>query len=166
MRRGVTLLELLVVLVIVGLLAGMVVPGAASLADRLAVEHEAARLLVAYRSAWLTARVQHRLALLRVTSDSLAIWTVSSAGAPDTVLAWLAPGPGFAGVSILGRRTPRCLPHTARQWALPIPAMSWGVAAPAVRWWCRGWEGCGYYPRTQRRRAPRYPGPSSESEIA
>ena len=94
MRRGSSLLEILVVLVIVGLLAGMVVPGASSLADRLAVEHEAARLLVAYRSAWLTARVQHRLALLRVTSDSLAIWTVSSAGAPDTVLAWLAPGPG------------------------------------------------------------------------
>ena len=102
MRRGVTLLELLVVLVVIGLLAGMVVPGAATLADRLAVEHEAARLLVAYRSAWLTARVQHRLALLRVTADSLAIWTVSSAGAPDTVLAWLAPGPGLAGVSIQG----------------------------------------------------------------
>ena len=104
MRRGVTLVELLVVLV--GLLAGMVVPGAASLADRLAVEHEASRLLVAYRSAWLTARVQHRLALLRVTADSLAIWTVSSAGAPDTVLAWLAPGPSGAGVSLGGA------PHT------------------------------------------------------
>jgi prepilin-type N-terminal cleavage/methylation domain-containing protein len=98
MRRGVTLLELLVVLAVVGLLAGMVVPGAASLADRLAVEHQASRLLVAYRSAWLTARVQHRLALLRITTDSLAIWTVSSAGAPDTALAWLAPGPGLAGV--------------------------------------------------------------------
>ncbi len=106
MRRGVTLLELLVVLVIVGIIAGMVVPGAASLADRLAVEHEAARLLVAYRSAWLTARVQHRLALLLVTSDSLAIRTVSGAGAPDTLLAWLAPGPGVAGVSIQGA------PHT------------------------------------------------------
>jgi prepilin-type N-terminal cleavage/methylation domain-containing protein len=106
MRRGVTLVELLVALVIVGLLAGIVVPGAGSLADRLAVEHEAGRLLVAYRSAWLTARVQHRLALLRVTTDSLAIWTVSGAGAPDTILAWLAPGPGLAGVSIQGA------PHT------------------------------------------------------
>ena len=106
MRRGVTLLELLVVLVIVGLLAGMVVPGAASLADRMAVEHEAARLLVAYRSAWLTARVQHRLAVLRITSDSLAIRTVSGAGAPDTLLSWLAPGPAHAGVTVSGA------PHT------------------------------------------------------
>ena len=106
MRRGATLLELLIVLVVAGLLAGMVVPGAASLSDRLAVEHESARLLGAYRTAWLTARVQHRLALLRVTSDSLAIRTVSSAGVPDTVLAWLAPGPGLAGVSLAGA------PHT------------------------------------------------------
>lgn len=100
MRRGVTLLEMLVVLVIVGLMAGMVVPSASSLADRLTVEHEAARLLVAFRSAWLTARVQHRLALLRVTGDSLAIRTVAAAGAPDTVLAWLAPGPALAGVAL------------------------------------------------------------------
>lgn len=106
MRRGVTLLELLVVLVIIGIIVGMVVPSSASLADRMAVEHEAGRLLVAYRSAWLTARAQHRLALLSVTSDSLAIRTVSGAGAPDTVLAWLAPGPGLAGVSIQGA------PHT------------------------------------------------------
>ena len=106
MRRGVTLLELLVVLAIAGVLAGIVASSAGSQADRLAVEHEAGRLLVAYRSAWLTARVQHRLALLRVTIDTLAVWTVASAGAPDTVLAWLAPGPGPAGVSITGA------PHT------------------------------------------------------
>ena len=100
MRSGVTLVELLVVLVIVGLLAGVLVPGAGAHADRLAVEHEAARLLTAYRAAWLTARVRQRLALLRVTADSLAIRTVSGAGAADTVLAWLAPGPAAAGVSL------------------------------------------------------------------
>lgn len=106
MTRGFTLLELLVVLAIAGLLAGLVVPGAVSLADRLAVEHEAARLVAGYRSAWRTAGALHRLALFRVTADSLAIRTVSSAGAPDTVLHSLLPGPSVAGVSVSGA------PHT------------------------------------------------------
>ncbi|HEV8355295.1 MAG TPA: prepilin-type N-terminal cleavage/methylation domain-containing protein [Gemmatimonadales bacterium] len=100
MRRGLTLVELAVTLVIIGLLAGVLVPGAGAHADRLAVEHEAARLLTAYRAAWLTATVRQRLALLRVTPDSLAIHTVSGAGAADTALAWLAPGPLAAGVSL------------------------------------------------------------------
>jgi prepilin-type N-terminal cleavage/methylation domain-containing protein len=100
MRRGITLLELLLVLVLIGLLAGMVIPGSASLADRLAVEHQAARLLVAYRSAWVTARMQQRLALLSISADTLAIRTVPSAGSPDTLLAWLAPGPSVAGVAL------------------------------------------------------------------
>jgi len=96
-----------VVLAIVGVLAGLIVPSAASLADRLAVEHEAGRLLVAYRTAWLTARTQQRLAILRITSDSLAIRTVSSAGAADTVLTWLETGPVAAGVRLTS------LSHTA-----------------------------------------------------
>ncbi len=100
MRRGVTLLELVLVLVIVGVLAGVVVPGAGAQADRLAVEHQAARFLTAYRAAWLTARVQQRLAILRVTEDSLAIRTVSGAGAADTLLTWLEPGPAAAGAAL------------------------------------------------------------------
>ena len=78
------MLELVVVLTIVGVLAGVVVPEASYFADRVAVEHQAARILSAYRSAWLTARMQQRLALLRVTADTLAIRTVLSAGAAET----------------------------------------------------------------------------------
>ena len=100
MPRGATLLELLVVLAIVGILAGVVIPSSASLADRLAVEHQAARLVAAYRSAWVAARMQQRLALLRISADTLAIRTVLSADDPDTLLAWSAPGPSVAGVAL------------------------------------------------------------------
>ena len=100
MRRGVTVFELLAVLAIIGVVAGVAVPGASALADRLAVEHEAGRIMMAYRSAWLAARRAHRLALLRITPDSLAIRTVSSAGAPDTSVYLVTPGPGLAGVTL------------------------------------------------------------------
>lgn len=100
MRRGVTLLELVAVLTIMGVVAGLAIPAVSQVADRLAVEHQAARLLAVYRQAWLTARTQHRLVLLRITSDSLAIRTVTSAGSPDTALVWVTPGPSSAGVAL------------------------------------------------------------------
>jgi len=106
MRRGVTVLELLVVLALIGLLAGMVMPKTALLMDRITVEHEAGRLLVAHRTAWLYARTHHRLALLRITPDSLAVRTVPSAGALDTTLVWLVGGPARTGVQLTtGPRT-------------------------------------------------------------
>lgn len=100
MQRGATVLELVAVLAIIGVLAGVVAPGASLLADRVTVEHEAARILSAYRSAWLTARMQHRLVLLRITADTLAIRTVLTAGAADTTLTWVTPGPSVAGVAL------------------------------------------------------------------
>ena len=106
MRRGVSLVELLFVLAVVGILAGVVVPGSAHLADRLIVEQEVARLLSAHRSAWHAAAGRHRIAMLRITPDTLAIRTVRSAGDPDTVLAWIGPGPRAAGVTLASA------PHT------------------------------------------------------
>ena len=100
MRRGVSLLELVMTLALIGAMVTLAVPGAAYLADRLAVEHEVARLLTAHRSAWLAASSRRHLAILRVTQDSLAIRTVRSAGAADTVLVWVGPGPGAAGVAL------------------------------------------------------------------
>ena len=100
MQRGATVFELLAALAIIGVIAGVVVPGASALADRLAVEHEAARIMMAYRSAWLAARREQRLSLLRITADSLAIRTVSSAGETDTALYSIAPGPSLAGVAL------------------------------------------------------------------
>ena len=98
MERGYTFAEVLVALGVVGVLAGVAAPSAALLADRLAVEHQAGRFLSAYRSAWLSARYGQRIALLRITQDSLAIRTVRSAGAADTTLEWVATGPAAAGV--------------------------------------------------------------------
>lgn len=101
MRRGYTLVELLVALAVIALLAAIVVPGSARQADRTAVEHQATRILLAYRMAWSAARAQQRLALLRITADSLAIRTVRTAGDADTLLASLSPGPAVAGVALL-----------------------------------------------------------------
>ena len=105
MTRGVALLELLMVLAIIGLIAGMVIPGSAALADRVAVEHQVARVVTAYRSAWVAARMRQQLAILRVSADTLAIHTVPYAGHPDTSLAWLATGPRLAGVALAGAHT-------------------------------------------------------------
>ncbi len=106
MSRGYTLFEMLVVVAIIGVVAGIVVPPTSLLTDRLVVEHQAARILSAYRSAWLTARINHRLALLRISQDTLAIRTTPSAGAADTTLVWLAAGPASAGVALTSA------PHT------------------------------------------------------
>ncbi|HLG06839.1 MAG TPA: prepilin-type N-terminal cleavage/methylation domain-containing protein [Gemmatimonadales bacterium] len=100
MRHGFTLVELLVVLAVVGLMAAIVVPGSARQADRIAVEHQALRILLAYRAAWLAAQSQQRLALLRIAPDSIAIRTVRSTGDPDTALVSLEPGPAMAGVTL------------------------------------------------------------------
>lgn len=98
MKRGYTFVEVVVALAVMSALAGVAAPAAAVLADRLAVELQAARFLSAYRSAWLSARRGERIALLRITADTLAIRTVPSAGASDTTLEWVATGPAAAGV--------------------------------------------------------------------
>ncbi len=100
MRRGFTLVEMMVVLAVLAVLAAIVVPGSAREADRIAVEHQAVRILLAYRTAWLTARTQQRLAILRITPDSIAVRSVASAGDPDTILVSLTPGPALAGVAL------------------------------------------------------------------
>jgi type II secretion system protein H len=101
MQKGFTLIEGLVVLVLIGLITAIVLPGATRTADRVAVQYQVARIQAAYRQAWSVATSRRRLALLRITPDSIAIRTVRGAGEADTVLLSVAPGPRSAGVELL-----------------------------------------------------------------
>jgi len=98
---------MLTVLVVIGIVTAVIVPGAGRSADRVAVEQQATRIVVAYRQAWMVARSQQRLAILRVAPDSIAIRMVRTSGDPDTVLVSIQPGPSAAGVLL---QSP---PHTA-----------------------------------------------------
>jgi len=100
MRRGFTLIEVLIVIGIVGILTAVVVPGFGRAADRWAVEHQTMRIVLAYRQAWVTARSQQRLALLRISADSITIRTTRSSGSPDTMVVSVEPGPSLAGVDL------------------------------------------------------------------
>ncbi len=106
MRRGFTLIELLVVLVLIAMVAAILVPGAVRNSDRIAVEHQVTRTVLAYRHAWSAATSTQRLAILRLTPDSIAIRSVPLSGAPETLLVTLQPGPAAAGVRLEA-------PHTA-----------------------------------------------------
>ena len=101
MRRGVTLLELALVLAIMGLMAGIAVPRFQRVADSLAVHHAALDLVSAHRRARIIAILQNRMVELTVRADSLAIRTP---GAPADL--WHAPGPQAEGVSLTGPTHP------------------------------------------------------------
>ncbi|HET7470132.1 MAG TPA: prepilin-type N-terminal cleavage/methylation domain-containing protein, partial [Gemmatimonadales bacterium] len=73
MRRGVTLLELALVLAIMGLLVGIAVPRVQRVADSLAVHNAALELISAHRRARFSAILQNRTVELSIRADSLAI---------------------------------------------------------------------------------------------
>jgi prepilin-type N-terminal cleavage/methylation domain-containing protein len=96
-RRGVTLIELLLVLIVTGLLFGIVLPRFATLADGLAVEQEAQHLVGAHRRARMTAILESREIVLTIAPESLVI-RPGSAG-PES---WRASGPAAGGVALAG----------------------------------------------------------------
>ena len=88
MRRGLTLIELLLVLTVSGLLFGIALPRFATLADGLAVEQAAQHLVGAQRRARITAILESRQIVLTIAPESLVIRPGS--GGPGS---WRAPGP-------------------------------------------------------------------------
>jgi prepilin-type N-terminal cleavage/methylation domain-containing protein len=101
MRRGVTLLELVLVLAIMGLLTGIAIPRFQRVADGLAVHHAALEIVSAHRRARMSAILQSRLLELTIRPDSLAI---RLPGAQDDL--WHAAGPDAQGVNLTGPTHP------------------------------------------------------------
>jgi type IV fimbrial biogenesis protein FimT len=101
MRRGVTLLELALVLTIIGLLVGIAVPRFQRVADGLAVHHAALELVSAHRRARFVAILQNRMVELTIRADSL---TIRIQGAPGDL--WHAAGPEAEGVDLSGPTRP------------------------------------------------------------
>jgi prepilin-type N-terminal cleavage/methylation domain-containing protein len=101
MRRGVTLLELVLVLAILGLVAGIAIPPFQRVADSLAVHNAALEIVSAHRRARFSAILKNQMVELTIRADSLAI---RIPGIPGDL--WHAAGPDADGVSLTGPSRP------------------------------------------------------------
>lgn len=97
MRQGLTLVELLIALALASLVGMIALPRLGRPLASLRVEQEAQRLAAAHTRARLIAIGTSRVALLRVSADSVTIRTLESG---DTLLRWREPGPAAAGVGL------------------------------------------------------------------
>ena len=97
MRRGVTLAETLVCLIVAGLLMVIALPLFGPMRDRLAVDEAAARIAAAHRRARIIAILESRSVLLSVAADSLIITS-------DSIAPWRQGGPRELGVTMGGPR--------------------------------------------------------------
>jgi prepilin-type N-terminal cleavage/methylation domain-containing protein len=104
MRRGMTLLELILVLVIVGLVAGAAGPGLSGLRDRYFTAGMAGTIAGAHNRARIHAVLTGSDTELEVRADPLIIRTVAGL---DTTIVWAAPGPAGQGITVTG--APRVL---------------------------------------------------------
>jgi prepilin-type N-terminal cleavage/methylation domain-containing protein len=101
MRRGVTLLELVLVLAIMGLLTGIAIPRFQRVADSLAVHNATLEIVSAHRRARMSAILHNRLLELTIRPDSLVIRLPGA-----QVDLWHATGPDAEGVSLTGPTRP------------------------------------------------------------
>jgi Tfp pilus assembly protein FimT len=101
MRRGTTLLELVLVLATIGVLVGIAIPRFQSLADGLAVHAAALDIVSAHQRARMSAILRSRPLELTVGPDELILRARG-----DTTVLWRAPGPVARQVTLAGP------PHT------------------------------------------------------
>ena len=101
MRKGVTLPELVMVVVIIGLLSGLALPRLMHWLDWLAVDRAAQEVAAFHRTARFTAILRGQRVQLDFSADSLR---ATLEGLTDSVfLSW--PGPGRLGVSLTASRS-------------------------------------------------------------
>jgi Tfp pilus assembly protein FimT len=97
MRRGATLLELVLVLVVIGTLTAIAEPRIRGFSDSLAVHRAALEIVSAHRRARISAILQSRIVDLTISAGRLSIRP--RGGPADT---WSAPGPAAEGVTLAG----------------------------------------------------------------
>ncbi len=97
MRRGATLIELVLVLVIIGTLTAIAEPRVRGFTDGLAVNRASVEIVSAHRRARISAILQSRMVELTISPGALSIRPRGAAA--DT---WRAAGPAAAGVSLAG----------------------------------------------------------------
>jgi prepilin-type N-terminal cleavage/methylation domain-containing protein len=97
MRRGFTLIEIVLVLVVMGLAFGIALPRLNALQNSLAVSRAAEEIVAAHRRARVIAVLRSRPVVLSVSADTL---TIRLEGASTDV--WGGSGPAADGVLLSG----------------------------------------------------------------
>jgi prepilin-type N-terminal cleavage/methylation domain-containing protein len=97
MRRGISLLELVVVLALAGVLAGFALPAARRFYDAVVVERAAQTVVAAHRVARFSAIMRNCRTLLTVRPDSIAVRALNGG---DTLNLWFHEGPLASAITL------------------------------------------------------------------